>query len=33
MANGLELREPFLDINFMEHYLKLPGNWRNPVNG
>lgn len=32
-AHGLEVREPFLDKSFMQHYWNLPTNIKNPRNG
>ena len=32
-AHGLEVREPFLDLNFMQHYFNLPTNIKCPRNG
>jgi asparagine synthase (glutamine-hydrolysing) len=32
-GNGLELREPFLDKEFVDFYLKLSGEYRKPRNG
>jgi asparagine synthase (glutamine-hydrolysing) len=32
-SHGLEVREPFLDKNFMRHYFSLPANVKCPRNG
>ena len=32
-AHGLEIREPFLDKEFMQHYFDLPANVKCPRNG
>jgi asparagine synthase (glutamine-hydrolysing) len=32
-AHGLEVREPFLDKAFMQHYFNLPTNIKNPRHG
>jgi len=32
-AHGLEIREPFLDKDFIKHYFELPANVKCPRNG